>query len=109
MARPSGSPLSRSIIKLYIPEECVLKSGKHRFVFVEIVSPKIHRLSVEAYKSNRLSQRFGQILHRRMYNTRQFYGLRAVDIDRPQIGNLPVSIELQIFIGEGKDGYEETV
>jgi hypothetical protein len=44
-----------------------------------------------------------------MYNTRQFYGLRAIDIDRPQIENLPVSIELQIFVGEGKDGYEETV
>jgi hypothetical protein len=41
-----------------------------------------------------------------MYNTKAIYGLRAIDIDKPQ-KDLAVSIELEIIVGEGKDEAEK--
>jgi hypothetical protein len=41
-----------------------------------------------------------------MYNTKVLYGLRAIDIDKPQ-RDLAVSVELEIIVGEGKDEDEK--
>jgi hypothetical protein len=41
-----------------------------------------------------------------MYNTKVFYGLRAIDIDKPQKDSA-VSVELEIVVGEGKDEAEK--
>jgi hypothetical protein len=102
MARPAGTPLVRERVKLFVPEEWVIKSGKRRYIFVNAVQPKIFTLSNSVYNSNKLSARFSQLLHRNMYATKTFYGLRAIDIDTPQKG-AAVSVELEIIVGEGKD------
>jgi hypothetical protein len=41
-----------------------------------------------------------------MYNTKELYGLDAIDIDKPQ-KDLAVSVELEIIIGEGNDENEK--
>jgi hypothetical protein len=93
-------------VKLFVPEAWVLKSAKRRYVFIDAAQPKIFALSNKAYGSNKLSARFSQLLHRGMYNTKEFYGLRAIDVDKPQ-KDLAVSVELEIIIGEGNDENEK--
>jgi hypothetical protein len=103
MARKIGTPLTESELTIYIPDDCVLKKGKRRYVFIDVLSPKIHRLSYDMDNSTRLYMRYNQILHRGLYNTGIFYGLRAIDIDMPQEEDRTVSVRLNIIIGEGKD------
>jgi hypothetical protein len=93
-------------VKLFVPEAWVLKSEGRRYTFLDALQSKIFTLSNNAYNSNKLSARFSQLLHRNMYNTKVFYGLRAIDIDKPQ-GDLAVSVELEIVVGEGKDENEK--
>jgi hypothetical protein len=106
MARPVGTPRVHERVKLFVPEAWVIKSGRYRYIFLDAIQPKISALSISVYNSNKLSARFSQLLHRGMYNTKSIYGLRAIDIDRPQ-RNLAVSVELKIIIGEGKDESEK--
>jgi hypothetical protein len=106
MSRPAGTPLVKERVKLFIPETWILRSAKRRYVFIDAVQPKIFALSNTVYGSNKLSARFSQLLHRNMYNTTVLYGLRAIDIDKPQ-KDLAVSVELEIAIGEGKDENEK--
>jgi hypothetical protein len=107
MARPVGTPLVNERVKLFVPETWVIKSDKRRYVFIDAAQPKIFTLSNSVYNSNKLSARFSQLLHRNMYNTKILYGLRAIDIDKPQ-KNLAVSVELEIVVGEGKDEIEKS-
>jgi hypothetical protein len=102
MSRPAGTPLVKERVKLFVPEEWVLRYAKRRYVFIDVVQPKVYALSNTAYSSNKLSARFNQLLHRNRYNTKYIYGLRAIDIDKPQ-KDFAVSVELEIVIGEGKD------
>jgi hypothetical protein len=106
MARPFGTPLVRERVKLFVPEEWVVTAGKRRYVYVYAVQPKISALSNSVYNSNKLSARFSQLLHRGLYDTKILYGVRAIDIDAPQ-GDLAVSVELEIMVGEGKDEIEK--
>jgi hypothetical protein len=106
VSRPVGTPLVKDHVKLFVPEAWVLESEKHRYVFIDAVQPKIFALSNSVYNSNKLSARFSQLLHRSMYNTKVLYGLRAMDIDKPQ-KDAAVSVELEIIVGEGKDGSEK--
>jgi hypothetical protein len=106
VSRPIGTPLVKERIKLFVPEAWVLKSEKRRYIFIDAVQPKIYTLSNSVYNSNKLSARFSQLLHRNMYNTKVLYGLRAIDIDKPQ-KDLAVSVELKIIVGEGKDENEK--
>jgi hypothetical protein len=101
-----GTPLVKERVRLFIPEAWVLKSAGHRYVFTGALQPKVFALSANVYDSNRLSARFSQLLHRNMYNTKVLYGLRAIDIDRPQ-KDFAVSVELEIVVGEGKDENEK--
>jgi hypothetical protein len=103
MARPVGSPLTKDKVKLFIPEEWVLKYGKRRYVFIGVLQPKVWKLSQSLWKSNKLAARFSQLIHRKLYNLAVFYGLRAIDIDKPQLDDCAVSLELTIIIGEGLD------
>jgi hypothetical protein len=106
MGRPFGTPLVKERVKLFVPKEWVVRQAKHRYVFVDVVQPRIIlALSKSAYGSNKLSARFSQSLHRGLYNVKELYGLRAIDIDKPQ-KDLAVSVELEIVAGEGKDGNE---
>jgi hypothetical protein len=107
MARKIGTPLTESELIIHIAENCVLKDGKHRYVFIDILSPKIYRLSHEVDGSTKLYVRFSQILYRGLYNTEMFYGLRAINIDLPQKEWL-VSVRLKIVIGEGEDEAKES-
>jgi hypothetical protein len=106
MSRPIGTPLVKERVKLYVPEAWILKSAKRRYVFINAMQAKIFALSTSMYHSNKLSARFSQLLHRNMYNTKNFYGLLAIDIDTPQ-KDLAVSVELEIIVGEGKDENEK--
>jgi hypothetical protein len=107
MSRPVGTPLLEEKVELFIPEAWVLKSSKRRYVFIDAVQPKIFRLSKAVYNSNKLSARFSQLLHRGMYNTEVFYGLKALNIDAPQ--KVPaVSVVLEITVGEGRDAARKT-
>jgi hypothetical protein len=101
MARKIGTPLTESEVTIHVDEECVLQANEHRYVFIDVLSPKIYRLS-DKYGLRKLYVRFNTILHRGLYNTRIFYGLRAVDIDRPQ-EKQTVSVQLEIVVGKGKD------
>jgi hypothetical protein len=107
MARPVGSPLTKDKVKLFIPEEWVLKDGKRRYVFIGVLQPKVFRLSQNMWKSNKLAARFSQLIHRKLYNLATFYGLCAIDIDEPQRKTCAVSLELTITIGEGQDEVEK--
>jgi hypothetical protein len=107
MARPVGTPLVNERVKLFVPETWVMNSDRHRYIFIDAIQPKIFTLSKTIYNSNKLSARFSQLLHRNMYNTKILYGLRAIDIDKPQ-KNLAVSVELEIIAGEGKDATEKS-
>jgi hypothetical protein len=102
MARKTGTPLTESEVTVHIPSGCVVKNGKHRYVFTDVLSPRIHRLSYGTDSTARLYTRYSQILRRGLYNTKVFYGLRAIDIDMPQEDHT-VSVQLNIIIGEGKD------
>jgi hypothetical protein len=102
MARPVGSPVTRHLIKLHIPETWVLKKGKVRYAFVEALSPRVFRATEGANDTNVYS-RYKQILHRGIYNVTELYGLRAIDIDVPQESERSVSVQLEIIVGEGKD------
>jgi hypothetical protein len=101
MSRPAGSPLTESVLKIHIPEEYVLKQGKKRYVFAVVLSSSVYALSKEVTKTNRFYARFHQAVHRDTYNTKIFYGLKAIDIDNPQ--DKPVSARLEIIVGKGKD------
>jgi hypothetical protein len=103
MARKTGTPLTESELTIYISSDCVIKNGKHRYVFIDVLSPRIHRLSYDIDNSTRLYTRYNQILHRGLYNIKIFYGLRAIDIDMPQEEARTVSVRLNIITGEGKD------
>jgi hypothetical protein len=103
MARPVGSPGTKHLIKLHIPEAWVLKKGKARYVFVEALSPKIWELSKTVDGAQKLAYRFSTILHRGLYSVTELYGLRAMNIDEPQNPKLSVSVQLEIIVGEGKD------
>jgi hypothetical protein len=103
MARRIGTPLTESELKIHITKDCVLRNGKHQYVFIDVLSPKIHQLSHDVDGTTKLYIRYSQILYRGMYNTRSFYGLRAVDIDMPQDEDRTISVRLKIIIGEGKD------
>jgi hypothetical protein len=107
MARPIGTPLVNERVKLFVPETWVIKSDRHRYIFVDAMQSKIFKISNSVYNSNKLSARFSQLLHRNMYNTKILYGLRAIDIDKPQ-KNLAVSVELEIIVGEGQDAARKT-
>jgi hypothetical protein len=106
MSRPIGTPLVKERVKLFVPEAWVLKSEERRYIFIDAVQPRIFALSSSVYNSNKLSARFSQLLHRDMYNTKALYGLRAIDIDKPQ-KDLAVSVELVIVVGEGEDEAEK--
>jgi hypothetical protein len=106
VSRPIGTPLVKERVKLFVPEAWVLESEKHRYIFINAVQAKLFALSNSVYNSNKLSARFSQLLHRGMYNTKVLYGLRAIDIDKPQ-KDLAVSVELEIIVGEGKDEDEK--
>jgi hypothetical protein len=101
MARPVGSILTESILRLHIPEDCVIRQGKKRYVFAEILSSNIYALSKKMGTTRKFYSRFHQSVHRDIYNTKIFYGLKAIDIDNPQ--DKPVSARLEIIVGEGKD------
>jgi hypothetical protein len=103
MARKAGTPLTESELTIHISNDHVIKNGKHRYVFIDVLSPRIYRLSYGMDNSARLYTRYNQILHRGLYNTGIFYGLRAIDIDMPQEKSRAVSVRLNIIIGEGKD------
>jgi hypothetical protein len=106
MSRPIGTPLVKDRVKLFIPKDWVLKSRQRRYVFVDAMQSKIFALSNTVYNSNKLSARFSQLLHRDMYNITTLYGLRAIDIDKPQ-KDVAVSVELEITVGERKDEIEK--
>jgi hypothetical protein len=106
VSRPVGTPLVKERVKLFVPEAWVLKSDRHRYIFIDAVQHKIFALSNSVYNSNKLSARFSQLLHRNMYNTKVLYGLNVIDIDKPQ-KDLAVSVELVIVVGEGKDESEK--
>jgi hypothetical protein len=103
MARRTGTPMTESELTIHISKDYVVKNGKRRYVFIDVLSPRIHRLSHDMDNSTKLYARYNQILHRGLYNTKIFYGLRAVDIDMPQEEDRTVSVRLNIIIGEGKD------
>jgi hypothetical protein len=103
MARKIGTPLTESELTVHISKDCVIKNGKRRYVFTGVLSPRIYRLSYDMDNSTRLYTRYNQILHRGLYNTGIFYGLRAINIDMPQEEDRTVSVRLNIIIGEGKD------
>jgi hypothetical protein len=103
MGRKTGTPLTESELTVYVTEDCVLKSGKRRYVFTDVLSPKIHRLSMDTDGSTKLYIRYSQILHRGLYNTGVFYGLRAIDIDKPQGEERTISARLKVVIGEGEN------
>jgi hypothetical protein len=103
MARKIGTPLTESELTVHIPADCILKKGRHRYVFIDVLSPRIYKLSDDTDNSVKLYMRYNQILHRGLYNTKIFYGLRAIDIDAPQEEGRTVSVRLNIIIGEGKD------
>jgi hypothetical protein len=103
MARTAGTPLTESELEIHVTKDCVLRDGKRRYVFIDVLSPKIHRLSRALDGTTRLYIRYSQILHREMYNIKMFYGLRAINIDMPQKEEHSISVRLKIVTGEGKD------
>jgi hypothetical protein len=106
MARRTGSPTIIGVAKLFISEDSIYKHGKHRYVFADVILPKVNELSKLYSKSDRMYQRFYQSLIRGLYNQIDLYGLRAIDIDQPQKPDLAVSVRLEFIIGEGTDSYE---
>jgi hypothetical protein len=107
MARPVGSPSTIGVARLYIPEDWVFRSNRHKYVFIDALSPKVRQLSFSHRCSFKLYQRFHQSLTRGLYNQRTLYGLRAIDIDQPQKEGIAVSVRLEIIVGEGEDSYEQ--
>jgi hypothetical protein len=103
MARKAGTPLTESELTIHVTKDCVLTDGKRRYVFTDVLSPKIRRLSRNTDGTIRLYTRYSQILYRGVYNVKTFYGLRAIDIDKPQNKERAVSVLLKIITGEGKD------
>jgi hypothetical protein len=103
MARTIGTPLTRTDVKLHIPEDCVMKQGRRRYVFVDVLSPKIRQLSFNVFGSKKLYESYHKILYRELYNMKAFYGLRAIDIDKPMLDGIDVSVQLEIIVGEGED------
>jgi hypothetical protein len=107
MAKSVGSPLTVSVVQLYIPEDWVAKQGKRRYAMVDALTFKVRQLSLRETKSLKLYQRFLQSLSRGLYNQRALFGLRAIDIDQPQRADIAVSVRLEIIVGEGEDSYEQ--
>lgn len=106
MARTAGSPLNVCLIKIHIPEDWVCKQGRHRYVFVDALSPKVYQLSRRKDGTKTLYNRFHVILTRKLYNLKILYGIRAIDIDQPHIDGFDVSVRLEIIVGDGEDSYE---
>jgi hypothetical protein len=107
MARPVGTPLTSGLMRLHIPEDWVLKQGRHRFVYAEVLSPRIHQVSLQSGGSNKIYHRFIQAVGRELYNQKAMHGLRAIDIDQPQREGIAVSVRLEIIVGEGEDSFEQ--
>jgi hypothetical protein len=106
MPRALGSPTIIGVAKLFIAEDWICEHNKHRYVFADVILPKVHEISTRYSQSKRLYGRFYQSLVRGLYNQTTLYGLRAIDIDQPQKPDLPVSVRLEFVIGEGEDSYE---
>jgi hypothetical protein len=103
MARPVGSALTESVLRIHIPEDWVIPQGKKRYVFASLLSARIITLSKSVLKTAKLYDRYRSALQRNLYNTKEFYGLTIIDIDKPQ--DTTVSVKLEIVVGEGKDEF----
>jgi hypothetical protein len=104
-----GRPPATINITLYVPEDWTLRQNRRRDVFTDVLSARVRQLSNEAQDAFRLYNSFHTILHRGLYNTKIFYGKRAIDIDKPLRDGTAVSVRLKIIIGEGEDNYEKIV
>jgi hypothetical protein len=101
MARPVGSALTESVLRIHIPEDWVIPQGKKRYVFASLLSTPITTLSKKVSKTTKFYHRYRVALQRNLYNFQIFYGLKAIDIDNPQ--DTVVSAQLEIIVGDGKD------
>jgi hypothetical protein len=102
-----GTPSETGVVKLYIPEDWVARQGRRKYVFVDALLPRIRQLSFHRFGSTKIYHRFIQAIARAIYNQKQLYGLRAIDIDQPQREGIAVSVRLEIIVGEGEDSYEQ--
>lgn len=102
MARPQGTPLTRTVVTIYLDESVIIPWKKKRFVFMQHVHKRVIALDA-TMDDDDLKGRFYACAKRNGYAVTDIYGLQAIDIDKPMVSGSPVSVELMFKVGEGKD------
>lgn len=103
MPRPQGTPLTHTVLKMYVPESHVLTLKKKRYVFMQLVNKHVYAIMESSEDPKALKGRYFACIKRNGYALKEIYGLAAIDIDEPMLEGSPVSVELKFTVGEGKD------
>lgn len=101
MARITGTVEKEEMVVIPVMKHWIIRVKNTRYVYVDLVSPKVRKMSREMFGDVKIYSRFAQTVQRGLYNVVEIYGMKAINIDEPQ--DTIVSVRVKFVLSDDKD------